>query len=143
MGDRYAESTSKSIGPITLHAKHTGKPSAGNRPAGFDAAGAGTRLTVRLVRHSRRGTGEQRIGRTYGALRQFSTLLCPMGRLFARPLGRVEERRGAGPTGSRPFPLPAHQPGRADFPHPAFRLVSSQSTGRRAKVDMTEPENAQ
>jgi hypothetical protein len=23
-----------------------------------------------------------------------------------------------------PFPLPAHQTGRADFPHPAFRLAS-------------------
>jgi hypothetical protein len=36
--------------------------------------------------------------------------------------GRVEERRGARPTGSRSFPLPADQTGRADFPHPAFRL---------------------
>jgi eukaryotic-like serine/threonine-protein kinase len=26
-----------------------------------------------------------------------------------------------------PFPLPAHQTGRADFPHPAFRLASSQT----------------
>jgi hypothetical protein len=24
-----------------------------------------------------------------------------------------------------PFPNPAHQTGRADFPHPAFRLASS------------------
>jgi hypothetical protein len=33
---------------------------------------------------------------------------------------RVEEERGAGPTGSRPFPFPAHQTGRALFEHPAF-----------------------
>jgi hypothetical protein len=32
------------------------------------------------------------------------------------------------PHGS-PFPLPAHQTGHADFPHPAFRLVSSQAYG--------------
>ena len=28
---------------------------------------------------------------------------------------------------SSPFPLPAHQTGRADFPHPAFRLASWQA----------------
>jgi hypothetical protein len=39
---------------------------------------------------------------------------------------RVEERRGAA---NGPFPLPAHQTGRADFPHPAFRLVSSRAYG--------------
>jgi len=46
------------------------------------------------------------------------------GSYFPSPVrtGRVEERRGARPTGSRSFPLPAHQTGRADFPHPAFRL---------------------
>ena len=32
------------------------------------------------------------------------------------------------PLGS-PFPLPAHQTGHADFPHPAFRLVSSRAYG--------------
>ena len=32
------------------------------------------------------------------------------------------------PHGS-PFPLPAHQTGHADFPHPAFRLVSSRAYG--------------
>lgn len=30
-----------------------------------------------------------------------------------------------------PFPLPAHQTGRAVFPHPAFRQVSSQAARRR------------
>ena len=35
----------------------------------------------------------------------------------------VESRRGAVSL-SDPFPLPAHQTGRADFPHPAFRLAS-------------------
>ena len=32
------------IGLITLDMKHTGKPSAGNLHAGFDAAGTGTQL---------------------------------------------------------------------------------------------------
>ena len=39
---------------ITLDMKHTGKPSAGNLHAGFDAAGAGTQLTLWLVRRSPR-----------------------------------------------------------------------------------------
>ena len=32
----------------------------------------------------------------------------------------VESRSGAVATDAAPFPLPAHQTGRADFPHPAF-----------------------
>jgi hypothetical protein len=60
MGDGDVESYSKPISLINLDAKHTGKPSAGNRPAGFDEAGAGNRLTVWLVRHSRRETGNNR-----------------------------------------------------------------------------------
>ena len=43
---------------------------------------------------------------------------------------RVEEERGAGPTGSRPFPFPAHQTGRARFGHPAFRQTSPSAHGR-------------
>ena len=42
---------------ITLDTKHTGKPSAGNLHAGFDEAGTGNRLTIRLVRHSQRKRG--------------------------------------------------------------------------------------
>ena len=37
--------------------KPAGKPSAGKPPAGFDVAGAGNQLTVRLVRHSQRKQG--------------------------------------------------------------------------------------
>jgi hypothetical protein len=37
---------------------------------------------------------------------------------------RVEEERG-GALKRVPFPFPAHQTGRAVFPHPAFRLASS------------------
>ena len=48
---------------------------------------------------------------------------------------RVEERaRWLGPFGIAPFPFPAHQTGRADFPHPAFRLASSQGPRRRARA---------
>src|SRR5215469_12684339 len=53
----FAERHPERIGPITLDAKHTGKPSAGNLHAGFDAAGAGNQLTIRLVRHSQRKRG--------------------------------------------------------------------------------------
>src|SRR5216683_3232607 len=40
-----------------------------------------------------------------------------------------------------PFPLPAHQTGRAGFPHPAFRLASSRGTRRRAEMDTPEVEH--
>src|SRR6476620_409618 len=45
-------------------------------------------------------------------------------------LSRVEERRGDALMRA-PFPLPAHQTGQADFPHPAFRQASSRGTRRR------------
>ena len=51
------ESRPGTIGHITLGTKQTGKPSAGNPHAGFDVAGAGDGLTVRLVRHSQRKRG--------------------------------------------------------------------------------------
>src|SRR5215207_1372319 len=47
----------------------------------------------------------------------------------------VESRTGAvawALWGNAPFPVPAHQTGRADFPHPAFRLASPRGTRRRA-----------
>ena len=52
-----AESRSARMSHITLDKKHTGKPSAGNLHAGFDEAGTGNRLTIRLVRHSQRKRG--------------------------------------------------------------------------------------
>src|SRR6516165_11051639 len=51
------ESESKPTRPINLAAKQTGKPTAGNPHGGFDAAGIGNGLTVRLVRHSHRKRG--------------------------------------------------------------------------------------
>ncbi len=61
--------------------------------------------------------------------------------LFARG---VEERRGGlGPVGITPFPLPAHQTGRADFPHPASRPASPQSTRRGAKMDPTSSDHTE
>ena len=56
----------------------------------------------------------------------------------------VEERRGGlGPMGITPFPLPAHQTGRADFPHPASRPASPQSTRRWAKMDPTSSDHTE
>ena len=52
-----AQSRPSTIGLITLGTKETGKPSARNSHAGFDAAGTGNRLTDRLVRHSQRKRG--------------------------------------------------------------------------------------
>ena len=51
------ESRSARMSHITLDKKHTGKPSAGNLHAGFDEAGTGNQLTIRLVRHSQRKRG--------------------------------------------------------------------------------------
>jgi hypothetical protein len=43
--------------------------------------------------------------------------------------GRVEDGRGSlGPMANAPFPIPAHRTGRADFRHPALRLVSPWGT---------------
>ena len=50
-------SRSGGIGPISLDAKCAGARSAGNPPATCEVAGAGNRLTVRLVRHSQRKRG--------------------------------------------------------------------------------------
>jgi hypothetical protein len=47
--------------------------------------------------------------------------------LFAMQKGRVEERRGCRGMSPAPFPFPAHQTGRADLPHPAFRQTSSRA----------------
>ena len=41
-----------------------------------------------------------------------------------------------------PFPLPAHQTGRAVFPHPAFRQVSLQGTRRRHLAHAVQHEHA-
>jgi len=49
-----------------------------------------------------------------------STRMCR----FLPLICRVEEGRGDA-SECVPSPFPAHQTGRADFPHPAFRLVSS------------------
>ena len=51
------ESESKPTRLINLAVKQTGKPTAGNPPAGLDEAGTGNGLTVRLVRHFQRKRG--------------------------------------------------------------------------------------
>ena len=59
-------------------------------------------------------------------------------------LGRVEEGRGGlYRIGITPFPFPAHQTGRANFPHPAFRLASSRGTRRGAKMNPAQPKHAE
>jgi hypothetical protein len=54
------ESTSDWRHHISLAVKRAGEPSAGNRHARFDVAGAGNGFTVRLVRHSQRKRGANR-----------------------------------------------------------------------------------
>src|ERR1700674_1521598 len=52
-----AEKPGSRVSHITLDRKRAGKPIAGNRHDGFEVAGAGTQLTVLLVRHSQRKRG--------------------------------------------------------------------------------------
>jgi hypothetical protein len=52
-----AESPASRVSHITLGRKRAGKPIAGNRHDGFEVAGAGTQLTVWLMRHSQRKRG--------------------------------------------------------------------------------------
>src|ERR1700748_1912086 len=54
MGKVRAESRYSAIALINLDEKQTGAPSAGNPHAGCEVAGAGTRLTVRILRHFQR-----------------------------------------------------------------------------------------
>src|ERR1700674_3302710 len=54
--------------------------------------------------------------------------------------GRVEDGRGSlGPCGNAPFPTPAHQTGRADFRHPAFRLISPEAHALRPAGLLSRP----
>src|SRR6201989_3009283 len=58
----------------------------------------------------------------------------------------VESRMGAvawGPMAIAPFPIPAHQTGRADFRHPAFRPASPQGTRRDRSGQALEAQNAE
>ena len=51
--------------------------------------------------------------------------------LIVTAVGRIEEGRGA----SRPCSLSAHQTGRADFQHPAFRQTSCDAhAGQRRTI---------
>jgi hypothetical protein len=59
---------------ITFDVKCAGARSAGNPHATCDVAGAGNGFTVRLVRHSQRKRGANKIGLTFGIPRQSSTL---------------------------------------------------------------------
>ena len=58
--------------------------------------------------------------------------------------GRVEDGRGSlGPLAIAPFPIPAHQTGRADFRHPAFRLASPRDMRRGRSGQALEARNAE
>jgi len=59
--------------------KQTGAPSAGNLPAGCEVAGAGKRTYGSVSEALPEETGSKRIGRTYGAPRQSSTLQMSKG----------------------------------------------------------------
>ena len=65
--------------------------------------------------------------------------LPPTGVPRCKSARRVEERRG---VGGHPFPFPAHQTGRADFQHPAFRQSSHDAHAgarRRRRITPSSP----
>jgi len=68
LGKTRIESAPDGRRPISLAVKRAGEPSAGNRHARFEVAGAGNQLTVRIGRHSQRKRGANKLGRTYGAM---------------------------------------------------------------------------
>jgi len=68
LGKTRIESAPDGRRPISLAGKRAGEPSAGNRHAGFEVAGDGNQLTVRIVGHSQRKRGANKLGRTHGAL---------------------------------------------------------------------------
>jgi hypothetical protein len=84
-----------------------------------------------------------------------ATSACATRGRFFEPLGGglkidqrsdvgVEDERGSlGPIGQRLVSHPAHQTGRADFRHPAFRLASPQGTRRDAPGQALEAQNAE
>ena len=74
MGKVRAESRYSAIGLINLDEKQTGAPSAGNPHAGCEVAGAGTRLTVRILRHFQRKREATDRLNLRGKWRQSSTL---------------------------------------------------------------------
>src|SRR5271169_3950704 len=61
---------------------------------------------------------------------------------FMRTFGRVEDGRGGTANGA-PFPIPAHRTGRADFPHPALRQVSSPDSRTGTQMHATHLQHAQ
>src|SRR3954451_13001160 len=55
----------------------------------------------------------------------------------------LSQNAGASIHAMPPFPIPAHRTGRADFPHPALRLVSRHDSRAGTDVQRTQPENAE
>src|SRR5712671_3502127 len=57
--------------------------------------------------------------------------------------GTHNGRGSLGPMANAPFPIPAHQTGRADFRHPAFRPASPQGTRRDRSGQALKAQNAE
>ncbi len=63
--------------------------------------------------------------------------------MFVFTVGSPFRLRVSQYLGHAPFPLPARQTGRADFPHPAFVQNESRLRPRIATLDRTQLEQAQ
>lgn len=122
--------------PLTMDGDLLPSPGlgSGHRPVQCPQFGSAIRGAPSMLQPFRVGLGQKSPGqpsRMHGSSTPESCRSCCIAEIFC--LGRVEQRRGG--LGFRlgtsaPFPLPAHQTGRAGFRHPAFRLASPQAHGR-------------
>lgn len=80
---------------------------------------------------SRKVTFHRLARRELNALAQYyESASAGLGEAFLQEIERRIQHVVLYPHSAAPFPSPAHQTGRADFPHPAFRLASPQAHER-------------
>jgi len=110
----------------------------GSFPSGHALAAFSVATVIARQYGSHRWIPYVAYGASFHAYRQLHGWIPPPQVIYAVSAS-VESRKGVGPgpTGSRWFPFPAHQTGRAQLEHPAFRLVSPQRPRKRS--DITAP----
>ena len=126
-------------------------PAVSKRSRSRRLAGLGKQPLSRVVCRPRSWAGADRCGFLCDVNTSARVLaaVCPAlgASLHRQPhacSGRVEDGRGSlGPLAIAPFPIPAHQTGRADFRHPAFRLASPRGTRRGSSGQALEAQNAE
>jgi len=125
LGKTRIESAPDGRRPISLAVKRAGEPSAGNGHAGFEVAGAGNQLTVRIGRHSQRKRGANKLARTYGAM---APVLDPTGCTYGALAPVLDPTGQAVPAGT------AARRGRLGVHHGDRQLAGAAQEGRRGAM---------